>query len=194
MLEILTPPATNLVSLESAKAHLQVTSTDDDAVLTSLIARASAAIVSYLSFNPNTAGYRETTETGIGQSYVLLSRMPVSSITIVTVDGVTLSAGGYRLDSASGLLARTSDSRSRAWEGRAVVTIEYTAGYTDTPADLQQAALTLISSEWAARGKDPGLKGIGIGSISLTYFTPDALPSIASVAPLLSPYRAVGIG
>lgn len=193
-LEILDAPATDLVSLDTAKLHLGIEGDDDDAVLASLIGRASTSIVSYLGANPNQGQYRQTEETTVGQSYVILSRAPVASVTAVTVDGAALSENESRLDSASGLLARLSGGRSRCWESRAVVVIEYDAGHADTPADIQQAALTLVSAEWSARGKDPSLKSISIGSIGLTYFTPDAVPSISSVSHLLSPYRAVGIG
>lgn len=194
MIEIVEAPDPALVSLAEVKAHLGIEGDADDAVLSSLIARASAAIVSYLGFDPNAGEYRETTETVTGQHYVVLSRVPVSSITAVTVDGAALSENDTRLDAASGLLARLASGRSRTWEGRAVVAITYEAGFTETPADLQQACLTLVSAEWAARGKDPGLKSIGIGSISLTYFTPDAVPSVQTVKHLLDPYRAIGIG
>lgn len=194
MLEILDAPATDLVSLSDTKAHLQVTGTDDDATISALIARASAAITSYIGAPVLAGSYRETVEAGHGQAYLILTRTPVTTVTGVTVDGTALAAGGWRLDAASGLLARTSDSRSRPWETRAVVVVEYDAGYAEAPADIQQAALTLIAAAWAERGRDPALRSISIGSINLGYFGGDNLPSIASVAPLLAPYRAVSIG
>ncbi len=194
MLEVIATPAADLVSLETAKTYLGVEGTDDDAVLSSLITRASAAIVSYLGFNPNAGEYRETVETLAGQQYILLSRTPVTSISSVSVNSAALSSDTYRLDSASGLLARLSGGRYRAWESRSAVVVEYNAGYAEVPADLQQACLTLVNAAWAERGKDPALRSISIGSINLGYFGGDNLPGINSVAPLLDTYRAVGIG
>lgn len=194
MLEILDAPATDLVSLEEAKAHLQVTGADDDATISALIARASAAITSYIGAPLMAGSYRETFETGHGQAYLILTRTPVTTVTGVTVDSTALAAGGWRLDAASGLLARTSDSRSRPWETRAVVVVEYDAGYAEAPADIQQAALTLITANWSSRGRDPGLRSIGIGSITLGYFGPDNQPGIGTVAHLLNPYRTASIG
>lgn len=193
-LEILDAPETDLVSLEDAKAHLQVTGTDDDAAISALIARASAAITSYIGAPMLSGGYRETFETGCGQTYLILSRTPVSSITSVAVDSTVLSENESRLDSSAGLLARLANGRSRPWEARAVIVVEYEAGYETTPADIQQAALTLIAADWSARGRDPGLRNIGIGSITLGYFGPDNQPGVGTVAHLLNPYRTVGMG
>lgn len=194
MLEVLTPPASALVDLEAVKLHLGIEDDASDDILTGLIARASAAIVSYLGANPNIGTYRQTEETGVGQSYVVTTRVPVVEVTAVEVDGAELATDTYRLDAASGLLARLSGGRSRTWEGRAVVVLEYQAGHETTPADIVQACLSLIGAEWSARGRDPGLKSISIGSIGLTYFTPDAVPSVQTVKHLLDPYRAIGIG
>lgn len=195
MIEILSAPTSSLVSLAVVKQHLSVSDNESDDVLTSLIARASAAVVSYLSFNPLVGSYRLTTEPSAGQALIALSPVPVASVTSVKVSGVALDPSGYSIDKQAGLLKRvTSAGRAREWERCSVIAVEYSAGFSECPPDIQSAVLQLIASDWSARGRDPSLKSISIGSINLNYFTPDALPSIASVAPLLDRYRLPGIG
>ncbi|EKE75519.1 head-tail connector protein [Oceanibaculum indicum] len=196
MIEVLTPPETALVSLAAAKAHLGVTGDDDDAAIEGLIARVSTIIITYIR-RPILAGsYLETVTTNGSQLSVALSRFPVSSITSVKLDGSTeaMDSESYSIDTESGLLLRVdSFGLPIAW-GRHSVAVTYEAGYADTPADVQHAALTLIGAEWATKGRDPSLKSIGIGSIALGYFTADALPGLASVSHLLEPYRPPAIG
>ncbi len=194
MLETITPPAPDLVTMLTALEYLSIPVADQDPALAGSISRASASIVSHLGYNPNIGTYRETLETAHGLAALPLARLPVTSITNVTLNGEPLDPTLYNIESHAGLLIRVTDGLSRRWEARSVVTVQYQAGFDPLPADLQQAALTLIGAEWAARGRDPGLKSIGIGSINLAYFTPDAAPSVTSVAHLLDPYRSIRVG
>ncbi|KAA0597211.1 putative phiE125 gp8 family phage protein [Azospirillum lipoferum] len=194
MLEVIEAPASDLVDLAMVKSHLGIVGTDDDAIIGALIARASAAITSYIGAPILAGTYRETLETGGGQAVIALSRYPVTTVTSVEVDGSELPSG-FRLDADAGLLLRTdSAGRSRPWECGAVVEVSYSAGYATCPPDIEQAVLELVSAAWSQRGRDPGLKSIGIGSINLGYFGADALPGIASVAPLLDRYRVPAVG
>ncbi|TWB22140.1 putative phiE125 gp8 family phage protein [Nitrospirillum amazonense] len=198
MLEVLTPPAADLVTLADAKAWLNITDSSTDDLLSSAISRASAAVTSYIGRQVLAGSYRETIELPPLAKELVLSRWPVTTLTAVTVDGDALDVDtAARLDGDTGTLARldsTGRSRPWSWACRAVLVVEYTAGFDTAPADIQDAVLQLIIAAWSARGRDPGLRSIGIGDISLSYLAPTAQPSVDTVASLLAPYRIPGIG
>jgi hypothetical protein len=106
-----------------------------------------------------------------------LARAPVASITSVTVDDVVVAASEYRLDAQSGLLFRlTSDGFPSVWCWSKSVVIVYVAGYDlpgattpNLPHAIEAAALSLISSYWLSRGRDPSVRSedvTGIGSVT----------------------------
>lgn len=194
MLETLTPPAPDLVSMLEALEYLGIPVAEQDLALAGYISRASAAIVSDLGYNPNRGVYRQTVETTHGLSALPLSRLPIMSVTAVTLNGDPLDPTGYQVEPEAGLLIRINAGLSRRWEPRSLVTVEYAAGFDPLPADLKAATLKLIEADWTQRGKDPSLKSIGIGSINLTYFGAAAAPGIASVDDLLAPYRMIRVG
>lgn len=195
MLETLTPPAPDLVTMLEALEYLGIPVAEQDPALQSYISRASASITSHLGYNPNAGTYRETIQTGpAGAVGLLLSRLPVGAVSAVTLNGEALDATQYSVEAEAGLLVRVSAGLSRRWEPRSLVTVEYTAGFDPLPADLKAACLRLVEADWTQRGKDPSLKSISIGSIGLTYFGAAAAPGIASVEDLLRPFRMVRVG
>lgn len=194
MLEVISAPDSDLIDLATVKLHLSITDDDSDDMLSALISRASAVIVSYVGQPLLIGSYRETLETGGGQAMLALSRLPVTTVTSVEADGSEL-ASGFRLNSDAGLLLRIDAAgRSRAWEAFAVVEVSYSAGYATCPPDIQAATLKLIEGDWTARGRDPGLRSIGIGSISLAYNDTSARDPMAAVRPVLDLYRQPVVG
>lgn len=193
MIEVITPPATDLVSLVEVKAWLAITDDSSDDLLSGLISRVSSSITTWIGDPILEGEYRETLTVSPGQVSVVLSRWPAAALSAVTLDGQDILAE-VQLADESGLLIRLDGAgRTRPWQ-RGTLVVEYTAGRAGAPGDIKQAALTLISAEWSARGRDPGLRSIGIGDISLSYLDPGRQPSISSVAPLLEPYRSARIG
>lgn len=193
-LEVITAPEPNLVGTLEVLEFLGIPTSEQDPALAGYIGRASAAIVSDLGYNPNQGQYRETVETTHGLSALPLSRLPIMSVTAVTLNGEPLDPTGYQVEAEAGLLIRVAAGLSRRWEPRSLVTVEYTAGFDPLPADLKAACLRLVEADWTQRGKDPSLKSISIGSIGLTYFGAAAAPGIASVEDLLRPFRMVRVG
>lgn len=193
MLEILTPPAAALVSLTDAKAHLGVTGTDDDAVITGLIAMTSATVTSYVGRPLLTGTYRETFRLLHPAGKILLSAWPVQSVTAITAAGEALASTDYECSDDGLLLRVNAKGRYECWSPEVTV-VTYDAGFDTAPADVQSAVLTLIASDWSARGRDPGMKSIGIGSISLSYFDGANRDPLVAVRPLLDPYRVPVIG
>ena len=102
--KLITAPSTEPVSLTEAKAHLRVTSTDDDDLITALIVAARAAAEHELQRSLIT----QTLEKALDMfpDAIQLLSPPVQSVTSVKyldVDGVeqTLSSSSYTLDNAS---------------------------------------------------------------------------------------------
>jgi len=88
---------------------------------------------------------------------LILSRRHEIAITSIVADGVTLASTDYEVDPESGLVTRLSDDLETCWHcGKVVVT--YSAGFTDPPSDLKQAAMKAVASFWAETGKDANLK------------------------------------
>lgn len=196
MLEVLSAPAADLVSLADAKAWLNISDNTSDALLSSAIARASAAVQSYIGRPLLVGSYRETVEVTPLSTSISLARWPVASLSALKLDGESLDLSAVRLDAASGTLCRLDGAgRARPWTwGRAMLSVEYVAGFSAAPPDIADAVMQLITAAWSSRGRDPGLRGIGIGDITLTYNAPAAQPTIDSVAHLLSPYRQPVVG
>lgn len=194
MLQVLTPPSAALVNLDDAKVHLGVTGTDSDAIITSLIAAASAAVTSHIGRPIGQGEYRETLRFDHMERALPLSRWPVTSVTSIAEGDETLVASDFEVSTDDGLIHRLTDKgRYMCWPADVVV-VEYEAGYAEIPADVQAAVLSVLSDTWGARSRDAAMKAISIGSIQLQYFDAAARNSLAAVAHLLEPYRIPMVG
>ncbi|HEY1630633.1 MAG TPA: head-tail connector protein [Rhizomicrobium sp.] len=177
-LELVTPPALEPVTLDEAKAHLKLDTTDDDAMLARLIGAARA---------------RAEWHTGrafITQSWVLwldlwcapidMPLPPLICVGAVTTYGTNDTASAldpsqYQVDAPGGRVALKPGVALPADLRRLnAVSIAFTAGYgdaaDDVPALIRQAVLDIAADLYAHRG-DGG----------------EALP-IEALA-LLAPYR-----
>jgi uncharacterized phiE125 gp8 family phage protein len=153
-LSVITPPASEPVTLSEAKAHLRVEVSTDDALITALIAaaREHAEAVTARAFLPQTleARWDEWPTT------LALPRAPVASVSSVKyldADGVeqTLSGQDYRVDLAS-IPPRITPTYGTLWpEAQAVtgaVAVRFVAGYANAgavPAAIKQAMLLLVA-------------------------------------------------
>jgi uncharacterized phiE125 gp8 family phage protein len=102
--KLITAPATEPVSLAEAKAHLRVTSSDDDDLITALIVTARGAAEHELQRSLITQTWEKALD--MFPEAIQLLCPPVQSVTSVKyldVDGVeqTLSSASYTLDNAS---------------------------------------------------------------------------------------------
>lgn len=80
----------DLVSLADTKTFLRISDTSDDAILTLLIQDASRAIEDYLGYDLFRQTYVEDLS-GQGGNYLLVSRVPLESITSIVKDDSTTS-------------------------------------------------------------------------------------------------------
>jgi hypothetical protein len=212
---VLTPAGTSaLTTWEEVKLELGLPDSDQ-AWAESAITRMSSLIASYCDrvfgvrsiqddFVPN-EGSRNS---WIGsREPLVLSTWPVTAVTSVTVDGTALVADtDYRLDGDDGLLYRLdSDGGIAHWERQPVRAV-YSAGYVlpadngylagsdaSLPAELVDAALSLVSGKYFSRRRDPLLRSenvpdVGAAAYWVGSIGDDAMP--ANITAILDSYRA----
>jgi uncharacterized phiE125 gp8 family phage protein len=180
--KLITAPASEPVSLAEAKLHLRVTSTDDDTLITALIAAA-----------------RETAEHEMGRSIIsqtwekaldmfpdAIELPPVASITSLKYldsDGVeqTLSTGSYTMDNAS--------DTAPSW-----LTPAAGYGWPETYADVNAVKVRYVAG-WANAAAVPqGIKQWMLLNIGHWYENREAstaggLVALPFIASLLDRYR-----
>ena len=155
----------SLLTIEELREAAGVTDSESDDALLRLGARVTAGIVA--SCRVRRAGVTPPTlrSEGLSEAFRLdhpsgclwLSRLPVSAIASVTEAGIVLAADAYELTPASGELKRLSSGMPYTW-GCGTVTVVYTAGWTEVPDELRQAASMVAAQLWSARNRDRNVK------------------------------------
>lgn len=98
MLTVVTPPAfSNFCTLASLKGQLDITDSSHDAVLTEFIVNASAAVRSYCHQDFRAASFTETLG-GFGNSFLMVSRTPIQSVSQITLDGGVVDPTTYNIE------------------------------------------------------------------------------------------------
>lgn len=173
--EVLTPAATyNLTTVETAREELGLTDISDPTVLR-WIASASDRIARYCNRVFALETVRESFEFRPGESAwaLRLSRIPVTAITSVTVDGTATT--DYKVNATSGVLSRTASGVVGTWFGREII-VTYSGGYEllgTLPRALEDACLVLLRHRSASRDRDPMLRQLEIPGVSTeTYWVP----------------------
>jgi hypothetical protein len=171
-----------LTTLDTVKSVLGISGSTDDSYLTLAIGQASGLIANYC----NRVFALETVQDAIrpsidtypwnvpgGLSPVQLTRWPVTTITSVTEDGTTLTAGtGYEVDKARGQLWRLDmNGNLMAWRTVRIV-VAYAGGYVlppsgsrTLPVDLEMATIDMVKAQYMARSRDPLLKGEAVPGV-----------------------------
>lgn len=180
-------PASTPVSLAEAKAHLRVDHSDDDTLITGLIAAATDHLDGYTGILGRaiiTQTWRQDFD--CFPAKLCLPLHPVASISSVTYyDGdnaqQTLSTDVYELlkDGAGAYVARKAD---QTWPGTrnraAAVSVTFVAGEAAAPAAIKAAILLTVGHLYENR------EAAAEGSFA-------ALP--LAVDALIAPYRRVGV-
>jgi uncharacterized phiE125 gp8 family phage protein len=177
-LQLITPPALEPVTLDQAKAHLKVDTTDDDALITTLITAARVRAEWH-------TGHAWITQSWVVWNDCWAERVeiplpPLQAVTAVSVyapngTATVIDPSAYIVDAAS-QPARIAFNCVAPIALRAInaVSIAFTAGYgdaaTDVPAPVREAILEIVAELYVHRGDGPE-------SISL------------SAQGLLAPYR-----
>lgn len=194
MFTITTPaPDRNLLTLAEMKAALGITNGASDAALTALGAQISdmiaiecrvpvsgatpptmrsETIVETIRRDPRMArGTEPWRDRSDSPNNLVLARFPVTSVTSVLVDDLTLAVTEYELNTADGALTRLFAGAVAVWTGAKFV-VTYAAGFVTVPEPLKLAAITILREQWssAAQGgaapRDPMLKREKVEGIS----------------------------
>lgn len=194
-LEQITAPASTLISVAEAKAHLRISHTDEDTYLTALTAAVDSALdgpSGYLRRSIVSQQWRLKLAEFCGPR-VYLPLPPLISIQSVKYRDLdnaeqTLSSALYTLVTPAGGAAYMELNATQLWpstyQRRDAITIEFTAGYSTVPPAVKQAALLLLGEMYAARGDDVG------GSIQPVQSNFGGMTTAAQAAAraLLGPY------
>jgi uncharacterized phiE125 gp8 family phage protein len=171
-----------LTSLEAVKSYLKIDASDtiDDNRLEDLINACSAAIENYCGRRFKEQTYNDEEYDGTGRKHILLQQYPVTSINSVSIDEVILDPSEYKVRKSNGMLMK-----NHCWPaGDLNITITYTAGLSEIPADLELACRHFVMSYYKA----------DVAAFSTTFqdgfvFRADAMPT--QVKMLLQPYKKV---
>jgi uncharacterized phiE125 gp8 family phage protein len=158
----LTAPTVEPVTLTEAKAHLRVTTTSEDALISSLIASAREEVEAATGIALITQDWRLYLDAWPSSGVVRLTKHPVQQVNLVTVydhagapTSSTPSAAYLDRASRPARFARpdTTGSPSAAMNG---IEIDFRAGFgstgVDVPDGLKRAILLLVSFWFEHRG------------------------------------------
>jgi hypothetical protein len=173
--------AGDLTNLNNAKDWMGLTASGDDALLTRLITAVSVGIQSWLNRTLASASYTET-RNGTGTKRLVLSNYPVSAVASVTVDGVAVPSYNFVFDQYGIELAGDVFPR-----GTGNVVVAYTAGYTEVPADIEQACIELVQLKYKRR-LNPDVDSKTQGGETITFASSE-MPK--SVKDALAQYKRV---
>lgn len=152
-------PALEPVSLADAKAHLRLDTSDDDALLQSLITTSRLHIEAALGLALITQSWSWSLDTWPSAKRIALPLRPVQAVTQVRVwtgDGVseTLSPDAFILDGQGNparLIPVGSGSLKEPGQAANGIEIAFSAGFGSVPADVPATirhALLLLIAHW----------------------------------------------
>jgi len=144
--------AGDLTNLSAVKRWLNISSDNDDALLTDLVTQVSSFVENTIQRKVLTTTHVETYR-GTGGSRFLLRNWPVQSVTSVewgetridTVVDAIGNASGVATDGRSVILVGSRTPYDRP------VRVTYVAGYDSVPADLMLAVTELVGEAYSAR-------------------------------------------
>lgn len=175
-----------LTTTAAVKAYKSITGDEFDTLISALVLRASAAIKTYVSRQIESASVSEVRD-GHGGVAMLLRESPVTAVSALRVDGQLIPQGGFGI--AGWRLANDSLVLEgyRFTRGDANVQIDYTAGYSTVPADIEQACIETVVLALERRNHiDVSSKSLAGETVS--FITADIPPSARNV---LDQYRRV---
>jgi uncharacterized phiE125 gp8 family phage protein len=185
---LLTPAAAEPLTLADAKSYLRVAHTDDDAVITALIAAARSHVEAQTRRALITQAWRLIRDGWPPEGRIVVSPAPLRSVSAVrTYDtsGAThaIDPAVFVLDSGAATLNFMPATLAPPGRIAAGIEIDVTVGYGDAPSDVPEAlrqALLLLICHWY---ENRGLIAIGHAIAVLP----------ATIAALIAPYRVLAL-
>lgn len=182
----------DFTTLADLKSYLNLNNTNDDALLARMISAGSAFLVTYLARDILSNTYSEM-RNGNGSNRMMLKNSPVTAVSSITVYGQTIPSGGaagvktgYWFDSKQIYLYGYQFSL-----GHGNVVINYTAGYSTIPLDLEQVCIELVSVKFKRRqrigedSKDFGGQTVSFAKRDLSPDHTDLLAKYKRVVPIV---------
>jgi hypothetical protein len=190
MFSVITPAASlSLVDIDQLKLAAGVTGTTQDALFTTLELNASAAVTSACNvvmdktFRPTLRSetVRDVIKVKCNTHGVVLSRMFVTAVTSVKINGTLIDPACYEYESSPAVLYKVSGNRLMLWN-ECTIEVEYVAGFTTVPQALQLVTTKLATSEYFKVGRDQDVKRIKVEGVEEREFrgsviTNSVLPS-----------------
>lgn len=171
--------ANDLTTLLKVKDWLGLKGAEHDDILRRMITAISTAAEVYCCRKLK-SGSQVEVRNGHGGVKIMLENFPVTAVSSVVVDGVTIPSSSYTFTATSIIL--TSGSFTR---GNGNITISYTGGYVDVPYDLEQAIIEWIELRFK-RMRSVDMVSKGLAGETTTYSQAD-IPAFAKT--VLGNYR-----
>jgi hypothetical protein len=179
--------ATVLTTLPNVKDWLQITNTASDALLTRMIQAFSDAVANYINRDLGSQSY-DVIRDGNGSNILMFVNYPVTGVTSLTVDGLTVPArpapgqNGYVFTTTKMTLVGSVFNK-----GVQNIELVYTAGFATIPTEIEQAVIEWIADRYVSRDR------ISINSKSLAgetiSYAQNDIPD--PVVQILIPYKKV---
>lgn len=176
----------DLTTLANVKTWLKVTTTTDDALLQRLVSAASDYIQAWLNRDLPQQTYTSYRD-GHDGTRMMFRNYPVTAVLGVKVDNLTIPASvngtnGYVFTDTSIALIGYRFTR-----GMQNVYLNYTAGYTAIPNEIEQACIELVALRYKDRDRI-GLVSKELAGESVTFSQKEFSDSVEST---LKQYRRV---
>jgi uncharacterized phiE125 gp8 family phage protein len=179
-LSLTSPPAEEPVTLLDAKAQLKLDSTDDDALVTSLITAARARAEWHTGRAFVTQGWSLWLDAWPSAGIVEIPLPPLVSVSYVKTcdrdDAATIVAtSAYRIDTASApgrLALRSAPPFAANLRRLNAIEIAFTAGYggaSAAPQPIKQAILCILADLYEHRGDDDAIVGARAAALLAPY-------------------------
>jgi hypothetical protein len=185
---------TKLIRLETVKSRIGISDTSNDDVISELIDEASQLVTDFVGYDLAQKAYVETIP-GSQHRFLLLSRMPINSVSSITFDGSAIT--DYTIhDAASGILYRELGwTRSIGYYGPINIDplpgseipnwiVTYVAGFKipgeegelsdgeyNLPRSIQAHVFTVVKTLYFNRQRDPNVKSRRVEEFEEVYGT-----------------------
>ena len=182
---------TDLTSLANVKAWLGLPSDPgpSDGLLAQLITAVSAFVVSFIGRSILSASYTEVYD-GTGAGWMLLRQAPITAVRSISFSGRTLTTLADPVAGIPGFLfdgARLS-LLGEHFPHRALVVVNYTAGYDISPPAVEQAVSELTGEAFRRRDRI-GQMSKTLGGQETVAFS--MIDMNATAKAMLAPFMAV---